>query len=398
MTLSNRLTPLAIKSLKPGRHADGNGLYVHVKSVPAKEVGEKPKTRPASWLFIYQWEGGRREMGLGSFKDLKLAEARVKASEARSLVVSGIDPLADRHRPKAAGITFREVATEFIDSKGKGWRNEKHGKQWKATLELYAQPLMDMPVSAITVNDVLACLKAQDFWDTKHETASRVRGRIENVLGAAKAKGLRSGDNPAAWKENLEHLLSPRRKLTRGHQRALGYEDAPPFMRLLRQRSGIAAKALQFTILNAVRTSETRKAVWSEIDWEGRVWNVPAERTKTSKLLRVALSDEAVAILREMESLGSMWVFPNTELDKPLSANAMLAVLKRMGADIDTTVHGFRSTFSDWAGETTDFPRDIVEMALGHAVGNAVERAYRRGDALERRRAVMDAWAAFLSE
>ncbi|MGV3580090.1 tyrosine-type recombinase/integrase [Brevundimonas sp.] len=396
MALSNRLTVVGIKSLKPGLHADGNGLYVRVKSEPVKEPDAKPKGRPASWVFIYQWQGKRREMGLGPYGPLQLAEARTKAAEAAALVRAGVDPLSERNRPKTAGITFGEVANEFIATKGEGWRNPKHRQQWSNTLRDYAGSLMDMPVCAITMSDVLACLKP--IWGKKPETASRVRGRIENVLSAAKARGYRSGENPAAWKDNLAHWLPPPKKLTRGHQRALDYQAAPEFMKSLRQRSGVAAMALEFTVLNAVRTSETRKAVWSEIDWEGRVWNVPAERTKTKKLLRVALSNEALAILKEMQMLGSDWVFPSTKLDKPLSANAMLAVLKRMGADIDTTVHGFRSTFSDWAGETTDFPRDIVEMALGHAVGNAVERAYRRGDALDRRRSVMDAWAAYLAQ
>lgn len=398
MTISNRLTNLGIKSLKAGRHADGNGLYIHVKNGPAKSLGGHASPRPASWLYIYHWRGCRREMGLGAFGDLTLAEARMKAADARALLKSGIDPLAERHRPKIAAITFRQVATEFVASKRKGWRNEKHGNQWTATLERYADALMDMPVSAITMEDVLECMRRDSLWDKKHETASRVRGRIENILGAAKARGFRTGDNPAAWKDNLEHWLPPRRKLTRGHQRALGYEVAPAFMKSLRERSGVAAKALEFTILSAVRTSEARNAVWSEIDWENRVWSIPAKRTKTAKLLRVALSDDAFSILEEMKALRSPWLFPSVDLVKPLSANAMLAVLKRMGADIDTTVHGFRSTFSDWAGETTPFPRDIIEMALGHAVGSAVERAYRRGDALERRRAVMEAWASYLSD
>lgn len=381
MTLSNRLTTLGIKSLKPGFHADGQGLYLRVT------------TASKSWSYVFQWKGRRREMGLGSLRDVPLSEVRLAAADARALVRAGTDPIADR-KTETTGSTFREVAGEFIELKGAGWRNPKHRQQWTNTLRDYATPIMDMPVSEITTEDVLACLKP--IWATKPETASRVRMRIENILDAAKARKLRSGENPAAWKGNLAHLLPPRSKLSRGHQRALGYQEAPAFMKALREREGVAAKALEFTVLNAVRTSETLYAVWSEIDWEDRVWNIPADRTKTAKTLRVALSNDAMGILREMQALDCEWIFPNQARDGALSVNAMSSVLRRMGSDVDATVHGFRSTFSDWAGEATDFPRDIVEMALGHKVGNAVERAYRRGDALERRRAVMDDWSHHL--
>lgn len=221
--------------------------------------------------------------------------------------------------------------------------------------------------------------------------------RIENVLDAAKARGHRSGENPATWKGNLAHLLPARSKLSRGHQRALHYDHVPAFIQSLRQRQGVAAKALDFTVLNAVRTSETLNATWTEFDLDAKIWTIPASRTKTSTQLRVPLSDDALSVLHEMRCLGSDWVFPATTLKGPLSINSMRSVLNRMGTGKQATVHGFRSTFRDWAGETTDFPRDIVEMCLGHAVGSAVERAYRRGDALDRRRAVMEAWAAYLS-
>lgn len=381
MTISNRLTVLAIKSLKEGFHADGQGLYLRVS-------GDKK-----NWSFLFQWEGRRSEMGLGALKDVSLSDARIEAAKARSSVRAGVNPIVQR-RGASSGRTFRDVSAEFIELKGSGWRNPKHRQQWTNTLRDYAKPIMDMPVEKITTVDVLACLKT--IWTTKPETASRVRMRIENVLDAAKAQGYRTGENPAAWKGNLAHLLPPPSKLTRGHQRALDFRKAPTFMKVLRRRAGVAAKALEFTVLNAVRTSETLGAVWPEIDWEACVWNVPGTRTKTAKLLRVALSDDAISILRQMRELDSDWIFPNAGRDGPLCVNAMSSVLKRMGMDAEATVHGFRSTFSDWAGETTDFPRDIVEMALGHRIGNAVERAYRRGDALDRRRALMDAWQRHL--
>nr|WP_314435142.1 integrase arm-type DNA-binding domain-containing protein [uncultured Brevundimonas sp.] len=381
MSTSNRLTALAAKSLGNGFHNDGAGLYLRVSD------------RRKSWVYVYQWKGRRREMGLGRFSDTSLAEARTKSAAARALVKSGVDPLA-KSAQQSSIPSFSAMAEEFIALKGAGWRNYKHRQQWSNTLKDYAKPIADMPVDAITTEDVRACLAP--IWNEKPETASRVRMRIENILDAAKALGHRSGENPAAWKGNLATLLSARSKLSRGHQRALHYEHAPKFVKTLRQREGVAARALEFTILNAVRTSETLNATWAEFDLDTKVWRIPASRTKTSTELRVPLSDDAISILREMQRLGSDWVFPAPSMQKPLSINAMRSVLLRMGAGEQTTVHGFRSTFRDWAGECSDFPSDIVEMALGHQVGNAVERAYRRGDALDRRRAVMAAWAKYI--
>ncbi|WP_295218357.1 site-specific integrase [uncultured Brevundimonas sp.] len=381
MSTTNRLTALAAKSLGIGFHNDGAGLYLRVSD------------RRKSWVYVYQWKGRRREMGLGSFSNTSLAEARIKCSAARALVKSGVDPLAKAGL--SASPSFSAVAHEFIALKEAGWRNAKHRQQWANTLRDYAKPIADMPVDAITVEDVLACLVP--IWHEKPETASRVRMRIENILDAAKARGQRSGENPAAWKGNLACLLPARSKLSRGHHRALAFDEAPAFMREVRKRQCMTARALEFTILTADRTSETLIAKWSEIDFEAEVWNIPATRTKTSAPLRVALSQDAIAVLKETQRLESEWVFPNADLTGHLSSNAMLALLRRMGAIELATVHGFRSTFRDWAGETTEFPRDIVEMCLGHAVGSAVERAYRRGDALDRRRAVMEAWAKFLA-
>lgn len=381
MSTTNRLTALAAKSLGIGFHNDGAGLYLRVAE------------RRKSWVYVYQWKGRRREMGLGSFSDTSLAEARARSAAARALVKSGVDPLAKSDQ-KSSAPSFSAMAEEFIALKGVGWRNVKHRQQWENTLREYAKPIANTPVDAVTTEDVLGCLKP--IWLVKPETASRVRMRIENVLDAAKARGYRCGENPAVWKGNLAHVLSPRSKLNRRHQRALPFDQAPAFIQSLRQRDGVAAQALEFTVLTAVRTSETLNAIWSEFDLKGKVWSIPASRTKTSTPLRVPLSDDAIAILLKMARFESDWVFPANSLSGPMSVNAMRSVLVRMGFGEQATVHGFRSTFRDWAGETTDFRRDIVEMCLGHAVGSAVERAYRRGDALDRRRVVMDAWSAFL--
>ena len=380
MAQINRLSSRTVdtKTL-PGMHPDGQGLYLR--------IGKGKR-----WVFLFQWQGKRREMGLGPASGSNLAQARRDAAAARESVRNGVDPIAARKAQQRAGVTFGEVADSYIASHKEGWRNAKHRQQWTNTLSAYAGSLRLLPVSDITTAHVFDVLSP--IWTTKAETASRVRGRIENILDAAKAQGLRSGENPAAWRGNLAHLLPKRRKLTRGHHRALPYEQMPVFWSDLSVRTGVAAKALQFTILTAARTSETLGARWSEIDTQAAIWNVPAERTKTGKLHRVPLSAEALAILEEVSPLGSDLLFP-TPKGSRLSGAAMDAVLKRMR--VDATVHGFRSTFRDWAGEETDFAREVVEEALAHKVGNDVERAYRRGDALEKRRRVMASWAKFTS-
>lgn len=380
MAQINRLSSRTVdtKTL-PGMHPDGQGLYLR--------IGKGKR-----WVFLFQWQGKRREMGLGPASGSNLAQARRDAAAARELVRNGVDPIAARQAQQCAGITFGEVADSYIASHKEGWRNAKHRQQWMNTLGTYAGSLRPLPVSDITTAHVLNVLSP--IWTTKAETASRVRGRIENILDAAKAQGLRTGENPAAWRGNLAHLLPKRRKLTRGHHRALPYEQIPAFWSDLSARTGVAAKALQFTILTAARTSETLGARWSEIDTQAAIWNVPAERTKTSKLHRVPLSAEALAILEEVSPLGAELVF-STPNGSRLSGAAMDAVLKRM--KVNATVHGFRSTFRDWAGEETDFAREVIEQALAHKVGNDVERAYRRGDALEKRRRVMASWAEFVS-
>jgi integrase len=339
----------------------------------------------------FTWHGKRREMGLGGYPDVSLSVAREKASEARKLVRAGVDPVAAGKRERAVP-TFGEMADTVMARLFPILRNEKHKAQWKMTLEVYAVPLRGKPVDVITTDDVLAVLKP--IWMETPETASRLRGRIETVLNAAKAQGYRSGDNPAAWRGHLDHLLPRRPKLTRGHHAAMPYADVPAFMSRLRERDAIAARALEFTILTAVRSGETLGATWAEIDWEARVWVIPAGRMKAEEEHRVPLSDAAMAVLQPLyEHRTGELIFPAPRGGQ-FSDMAMSAVLRRMNIET-ATVHGFRSAFRDWGGNETAFPREVAEQALAHAVGDKVEQAYRRGDALEKRRKMMDAWAAY---
>ena len=291
------------------------------------------------------------------------------------------------------------MADEIVANLTEGFRNAKHRQQWTNTLAAYAATIRDKPVANINTADVLAIL--QPIWTTKAETASRVRGRIERVLDAAKARGLRTGENPARWRGHLDTLLSRRKKLTRGHHTALPYTNVPAFYADLRKRDGFAALALRFTIITAARSNETYGSRWSEIDRKAKVWTVPPERMKAARPHRVPLTDEALAILDAVnmatpagrERKPDDFIFPGAKRVRPLSGEAMSAVLDRMGVAV--TVHGFRSTFRDWAGDETQFPREIAEAALAHVVGDETEQAYRRGDALARRRALMTAWSDY---
>jgi integrase len=371
---------------KPGRHSDGDGLYLVVDASGARR-----------WLFMFRWGGKLKEMGLGGASTVSLSDAREKAADARRIVASGRNPIELRRSAeaaRAAGTMFGAFADKLVADLVQGFRNEKHQSQWATTLKTYAAPLREKPLDAIGTDDVLAVLAP--IWQTKHETASRLRGRIERVLDAAKAKGLRSGENPARWRGHLDKLLSKRRKLTRGHHAAMAYPDVPAFISELRKREAVAGMALEFTIVNASRSGEVLGARWSEIDQETKVWTVPAERMKAGRPHRVPLAPRALNILAEAEKIRTgEYVFPGQRRDRPLSPVAMNKVLRRMQIE-NATVHGFRSSFRDWAGECTSFPREIAEAALAHVVGDETERAYRRGDALEKRRLLMEAWAGFL--
>jgi integrase len=364
---------------KPGRHSDGGGLYLNVTASGAR-----------SWVFMWKLAGKRREMGLGSLRDVSLAKARQRAADAREKLADGLDPLAARDRPKA--MTFGEAADAFIESMSGSWRNEKHRAQWKMTLTVYCETFRSKPIADIGTEDVLTVLKP--LWTAKPETASRLRGRIERVLDFARACGQRFGENPARWRGHLDAILPKRAKLTRGHHKAMPFDEVPTFMASLRERDGIAPRALEFAILTAARSGEVLGARWDEVNFDAGLWIVPATRMKAGRIHRIPLSGRAVEILRQMEQARlSEFVFPGLKRNRPLSGMALEMVLRRM--KVDVTVHGFRSAFRDWAGERTTFPREVAEAALAHLVGDAVERAYRRGDALEKRRQLMGAWARF---
>lgn len=381
----NRLNPRAATApLAPGRHADGGGLYLSVG-----------KTGKRSWVFLYRWNGRLREMGLGSVSAVPLAKARMKAAAAREMLADGRSPLEVKREAQAVP-TFGELADKLIADLGEQWRNDKHRAQWKSSLLNDAAPLRGLRVDRVTTDDVVATL--QPIWSSKPETASRLRGRIERVLDAAKARGHRDGENPARWRGHLDHLLPKRQRLTRGHHAALRFDAVPDFVSKLRGREATAALALEFVILTAARSGEVRGATWSEFDLEAKLWTVPAARMKAGREHRVPLSARALEILAKVRPLANgrpdAVVFPAAS-GKRLSDAAFSALLKRMGVGGELTPHGFRSSFRDWAGEVSSFPREVAEQALAHVVGDATERAYRRGDALSKRAVLMEAWASY---
>jgi integrase len=395
----NRLTALRVeKQRKPGLYPDGNGVYLQVT------LGTDGSPRK-SWLFRFRMLGRReRKMGLGAFPDVSLQEARDKASVARKLCKDGIDPVearkAERARSELAdarSMTFNQCAKAYITAHRAGWRNVKHAAQWTNTLETYATPIFGMlPVQAIDLSLVTKAL--EPIWSTKPETASRLRGRIEAVLEWAKVRGYRTGENPARWRGHLDHLLPARTKVRKvEHHAALPYREIGTFMPALREREALAARALEFAILTAARTSEVINARWDEIDLQARVWTVPAERMKAGREHRVPLSNAAVGILKRMQEVRQNdYIFPG-ERRAALSNMAFLMLLRRMDRD-DLTAHGFRSTFRTWAAECSKYPREIAEAALAHIIGDATEQAYQRGDMFEKRSKLMDAWATYCAK
>jgi integrase len=376
---------------EPGMLSDGNGLYLQISPSGSK-----------SWIYRFMLRGRSRDMGLGGVDVVTLKEARALAHEARRLVKSGIDPVDARKVQQrqqvvqaATTLTFAECARQLIKSHEPGWRNPKHRQQWHNTLETYAFPIFgDLPIDSIDTGLVLQAI--EPIWTTKTETASRLRGRVEAVLDWAKARGYRSGENPARWRGHLANLLPKKEKVRRvKHHAALPYEDVGAFMKALREQDGIAGRGLEFLILTAARPGEVVGATWDEIDIDKAVWTIAADRTKSGSEHRVPLSHSAVAVLQGMEQARvSEFVFPGQKDKRPLQTAAFLRLLERMGHG-DLTAHGFRSTFRDWAAERTAFPREIAEAALAHAIGNKVEAAYRRSDLLDKRRRLMDAWSEF---
>jgi integrase len=386
-----KLTTVEVaQARRRGLFGDGGGLFLQVSATGGK-----------SWIFRWKEDGRQRLMGLGPTYTVTLAEARSKALECRKLRLDDRNPIEERRAKRLAArverakaVSFAECAERYIAAHKAGWRNAKHADQWTATLATYAFPVFGaLPVQAVDLGLVLKAL--EPIWTEKPETASRVRGRIESVLGRATTRGYRAGDNPARWKDHLENLLPAPSKVQQvRHLAALAYGEIGVFMAELRGQEGIAAKALEFTILSASRTGEVIGAGWDELDLKNRLWTIPAVRMKGGREHRVPLSDAAMAIVEEMRKVRTGdFVFPGAR-GKGLSQMSMLMLLRRMGR-ADLTVHGFRSCFSDWCAERTAFPAEVREMALAHTVGDKVEAAYRRGDLLKKRYQLAEAWARF---
>lgn len=370
----------------------------YVGGVPGLALQVMP-SGSRSWTLRFTLGGRRRDMGLGTYPAVTLAQAREKGRQAREQLDAGLDPIAERRKARSAllaqaakAVTFEDAARTLIDAKSPEWRSAKHSAQWTATLKAYAHPVIGrMVVSDIEVSHILKILRP--IWTTRTETATRLRTRIEAVLDWATASGLRSGPNPARWRGHLDKMLPRPEKISKvKHHAALPVADMPDFMTKLRAQPGQGARALEFTILCAARSGETRGATWDEIDLDAGVWTVPAERMKGARLHRVPLPPAAVDLLRGLKRAEDCpLVFPSPK-QRPLSDMTLLAVLKRM--EVPVTVHGFRSSFRDWAAERTTFPRELAEQALAHAVGGT-EGAYMRSDLLERRREMMKDWARF---
>jgi integrase len=389
--LKDRIIPINVERLKrPGMHPDGRGLYLRIGPNGAK-----------SWIFRYRADGKRRDAGLGGYPAVSLAEAREKAEALRKQKAAGKDPLELREAEKqtakleaARRMTFKQCAEAYIETHKATWKNAKHAYQWPQSLGTFVYPVFgDLPVQAVDTALVIQALKP--IWREKTETAIRTRGRIERILDWARASGFRTGENPARWRGHLDQLLPQPSKIAKvEHHAALPYAEVADFMRQLRDQGGAAARALEFTILTAARTGEAIGARWDEMDFAARVWNVPAARMKAGKPHRVPLSAGALDLLKGLQGASeSPFVFPGGRHGKPLSNMAMLVLLRRMGRVL--TAHGFRSTFRDWAGEQTSFPREVIEAALAHALESKVEAAYARGDLLEKRRSLMAAWASY---
>ena len=398
MAAINKLSAAQVaRAKKPGLLNDGGGLYLH--------VGKTPDHR--SWVFRYKRRGTRktREMGLGPLHTVSLVEARSRAQRCRLLLLDGLDPLDLRQQQqqttklaKIRSMSFQACAERYIDDRRATWSNAKHAQQWENTLKDYAYPVLGkLPVAAIDTELVIKTL--EPIWQTKPETASRVRGRIEAILGWATVRGLRSGDNPALWRNHLDKVFARRSELREvQHLTALPYAEMFAFMAALKLQEGIAARALQFLILTAARTGEILGARWDEIDFEQRLWVVPATRMKARREHKAALSEAALAILQALYTTHSgPLVFPGRRPDRPLTAVSMLQVLRRVGHP-DTSVHGFRAAFSSWTAENTDTHFEVRELALGHTVSDAVVRAYQRGDLLRKRFKLAEAWAKHCTE
>ena len=376
----NKLSETRIRSLaKAGIYSDGDGLFLRVRSGGSKQ-----------WFFIFKRNGQRTEIGLGGYGQgtapVSLLLAREKAEEIRQRLSRG----EELHRRK----TFADIMDDVLDVKKASFRNDKHKDQWVMTLTKYAASLHKLPIADITRDDVVEVLKP--IWTKIPETADRTRQRIAAVIDHAKARGLYAGDNPADWRGGLKELLPARNKLTRGHHAAVSYKDLPDVLSKLQQSLAVSARAVEFIALTAARSNEARSMTWMEIDFTEKLWTIPAERMKAGKAHEVPLTDRAIQILKDQEAVRtSDLVFEGERVGRPISDTAMVKVFRAAGAG-DATLHGLRSSLRDWAGDETDYPRDVAEAALAHTVKDKTEAAYRRGTALAKRRAMMDEWEAYL--
>ena len=388
--LIEKLTPLEVsKKQTPGHYGDGGGLWLQISKFKSK-----------SWVFRYTMHGTRREMGLGPIHTVSLAEARQKAKECRLTLLDGKDPIEVRETTtlaealrRAKMMTFDQCAAAYIEAHRSSWKNVKHISQWENTIQVYASPVIGkLPVTSVDTDLVVKILNP--IWLTKTETATRLRGRIESVLDWATTSKFRQGDNPARWRGHLENLLSSPNKIAKvKHHPALPWQELGKFMVDLREREGVAARAVELAILTAARSGEVRNATWAEFD--AGLWVIPAARMKMGREHRIPLPTAAVELLGKMPRLGDL-VFPGTKKDKPLSDMSLTAVLRRMERN-DITVHGFRSSFRDWCSESVanSFPREVCEHALAHSLPDKIEAAYRRGDLIEKRALLMQAWSDY---
>ena len=389
----HKLTPRKVETARAGKYEDGGGLRLIVTDSGAKR-----------WVLRFTIDGKRREMGLGSFPDVGLAEAREKATEHRKQAKQGVDPIDSRQTEPEKAPTFTTCAARYIRAHRRGWKNAKHARQWVSTLKAYARPeIGKKKVDAVTTEDILAILSP--IWTTKTETAKRVQGRIENILDYAAAHKYRDSLNPARWRGHLDKLLPrPTRVKKVVHHPAMPHTDVSDFVAELSSNSSVSALALRFKILTATRTSEVLQARWSEIDRETAVWTVPANRMKAQREHRVPLSNAAMGILYALPRIdGNHYLFPGARHGRPLSNMALLQLMRGMGYGVDGkrgdyVPHGFRSSFRDWSGEVSSFPRDVAEMALAHVIENKVEAAYRRGDLFAKRRMMMQEWADYVTK
>lgn len=386
----NRLSAKTVDSFKErGYYADGGGLYFRVSEFNTR-----------SWAFRYTRAGKTREMGLGAYPDIPLKDAREHALEARKLLRGDIDPIEQKRAARSAMIaavqstlTFDQCATAYIAAHRTGWKNAKHADQWANTINTYASPI----IGAVSMNliDTATLMRIlEPIWKEKTETASRLRGRIESVLDWATVRGYRKGDNPARWKGHLDKLLAAPSKVAKvEHHAALDHQKIGAFMAELRQQAGMGAKALEFAIITAARSGEVRGATWAEVDMDNALWIIPAERMKAEKEQRIPLSDAALKLLQNLPRIDDCdLLFPNTKGGE-LSDMTLTAVLRRMNAGV--TAHGFRSTFRDWAGETTAYPREVIEHALAHQLKDKAEAAYARGTLFDKRRRLMADWSKY---